>query len=87
MANETKQDGKKGATINVNASTVIGSHYSQLVKVTVTDVDITIDFAFVHPQDKVGQVVSRVTLPRKVGEELATIIANTVKQHEANKRN
>ena len=70
----------------VNAGTVIGSTYSQLANVTVSDIDITLEFAFINPRDpSKGQVVSRVTLPLKVGLELARLIETTYKMHEKKK--
>lgn len=71
----------------VNANTFVGSTYSQVVGITVTDVDMTLDFVYVNPRDKTkGQVVARVTLPRSAGEELAKAITATIKQHEENKK-
>jgi len=72
--------------ISVNSGTFRGSVYSQLVGVTVSDVDITLEFVYVNPRDKkVGEVVSRVTLPRLAGKGLADTILNTMVQHEAKK--
>lgn len=72
--------------LKVDTGTVIGSIYSQVVSVTVTDVDVTIEFVYVNPRDKSAQVVSRITLPRSSGEDLAKTILNTVKMHEAGKK-
>jgi len=72
--------------LKVNAGTFRGSTYSQIVGITVTDIDITLEFVYVNPRDKTqGEVVSRVTLPRKSGEELAQKIIATVQAHEKNK--
>jgi hypothetical protein len=72
--------------IKVNAGTYRGSMYSQLVGVTVSDVDITLEFVYVHPRDKTqGEVVSRVTLPRLAGKGLAETILKTIMAHEAKK--
>lgn len=72
--------------LKVNEGTFVGSIYSQVVSVTVTDVDLTIEFVYVNPRNKTGQLVSRVTLPRPTGEELAKTIFTTVKMHEAKKK-
>ncbi|PIS14062.1 hypothetical protein COT65_00845 [Candidatus Shapirobacteria bacterium CG09_land_8_20_14_0_10_47_13] len=73
--------------VNVKTGTVIGSVYSQLVGVTVTDVDLTLEFVYVNPRATTeGQVVARVTLLRAVGERLAKAIGETVLQHEAKKK-
>lgn len=59
----------------INAGTVIGSAYAHLVNVSVSDMDITLEFAFINPRDPAtGQIVSRVTLPKPVGLELADLI-------------
>ena len=79
---------QKKPVINIK-NTVIGSVYSQLVGVTVTDTELTLEFVYLNPRpdvkEKEGQVVARVTLPRKAAEGLAQIIVNTVKQHEEKK--
>ncbi|OGK15156.1 hypothetical protein A2774_05730 [Candidatus Roizmanbacteria bacterium RIFCSPHIGHO2_01_FULL_39_12c] len=82
MAEEKKLD------IAVNTGTHIGSRYAQIVGITVSDDDtITLDFVFVHPREKnKGEVVSRVTVPRRVGEELAKLIQITVKAHDQKKK-
>lgn len=77
---------KSKQEIKINAGTFIGSIYSQVVSVTVTDVDVTIEFVYVNPRNKTGQLVSRVTLPRKAGEDLAKLIVTTVKMHEEKKK-
>lgn len=79
-------DEKPKQELKVNTGTFVGSIYSQVVSVTVTDIDITIEFVYVNPRDKTGQLVSRVTLPRSSGEELAKTILNTVKMHETKKK-
>lgn len=70
----------------INAGTVVGSTYSQIVNVSVTDIDITLEFAFINPRDpSMGQVVARVTLPKSVGLELANLIVTTSQMHEKRK--
>ena len=81
---------QKQERINVKSDKVNGSLYSQMVGVTVTDTELTLEFVYVNPrpnpsQEKEGQVVARITLPRKAAEGLAEIIVNTVKQHEDKK--
>ncbi len=77
----TKTQGKaKG--LSVNASSFTGSQYSQLVGVTVTDNEITLEFIYINPRDRTkGEVVSRVTLPSDAGESLAETIIKTVDKH------
>ncbi|MBI3619915.1 hypothetical protein HY214_02110 [Candidatus Roizmanbacteria bacterium] len=77
---------KSTQELKVNEGTYIGSIYSQVVSITVTDVDLTIEFVYVNPRSKTGQLVSRVTLPRKSGEDLAKAIFTTVKMHETKKK-
>ncbi len=83
-----KNDQKTQEPLTVQANTFLGSTYSQIVGVTVTDVDITLEFVYKHPREDVkqAQVVSRVTLPRPVGEELSKTIVDTIRIHEAKKK-
>lgn len=72
--------------IKVNTGSYVGSQYSQLVGISVTDTDITIEFVFVNPRpnlngEKDGQVVSRVTLPVSASLVLANAIQETVNKH------
>ena len=70
----------------INAGTVVGSTYSQLVNVTVTDIDVTLEFAFINPRDpSTGQVVARVAMPKSVGLQLAELILTTNQMHEKRK--
>lgn len=83
MAEEKKPEPPK-LTIN---DKLTGTTYAQFVVVTTTDIDITINFIYINPRDNTqGQVVSRITLPRPVGEDLAKTILNTVKLHEERKK-
>lgn len=73
--------------LKVNAGTVLGTAYSQIASITITDIDITLEFVYINPREKTnGQVVSRVTMPRPAGEDLAKTILNTIKMHEAQKK-
>lgn len=70
----------------INSGSVTGSTYAQLVNVSVTDIDVTLEFAFINPRDpSTGQVVARVTLPRVAGLELANVINMASKMHENKK--
>lgn len=73
--------------LNINMNSVIGSKYSQFTIVTVSNIDITINFAFIHPNNPMqGEIVARITLPRPVGEDLARNILTTAKmQNEQTK--
>lgn len=72
--------------VTINTGTITGSTYSQLVGVTVTDVDITLEFVFINPRDNTkGEVVSRVTLPLNIGINLAKTILDTAKMQEKKK--
>lgn len=85
-----KKEDKKAEpeTLIVKASTILGSTYAQIVGVSVTDVDITLEFVYKNPRAEIkeAQVVSRVTLPLPVGKGLANTIINTIKVHEGNKK-
>jgi len=86
MANEIKK--AVPININVNTNTVVGSSYAQITGIVVTDTDITIEFVYFNQREgnKDAQVVSRVTMPRPVGEALARSINETVMKHEAKKK-
>lgn len=72
MANNEPQPQRN---LIVNAGTVIGSTYSQTARVTISDTELTIEFAYVHPADPTqGQSVARVTMPVKAGTDLAKTI-------------
>ena len=76
-----KSQSKQG--LSVDASSFTGSQYSQIVGVTVTDKDITLEFVYINPRDKTqGEVVSRVTLPSAAGESLAETIKNIIAKHK-----
>lgn len=85
MADQNKNHPQQ---LRVNLGTIMGSIYSQIVGVTVSDIDVTLEFVYKHPRGDVNeaQVVSRVTLPRSAGEELAKAIVDTIRLHEANKK-
>ncbi|MCL5747006.1 MAG: DUF3467 domain-containing protein [Patescibacteria group bacterium] len=71
----------------INTGTVVGSAYSQIARVTVTDIDLTIEFAYINPSDVTkGQVVARVTLPLGSGIALAQTILQTQNLHEKKKK-
>lgn len=79
-------DSKTPIKTTINAGTVTGSTYAQLVNISVTEIDLTLEFAFINPRDpSTGQVVSRVTMPHKVGFELARLILTTMKMQEKRK--
>lgn len=77
---------KKSQDLVVNSGTVVGSTYSQLARVTVSDYEITIEFAYVYPANPTqGQSVARVTMPVKAGRALAETILSVEKIHEKRK--
>lgn len=77
---------KKPRDLIVNAGTVIGSTYSQIARVTVSDTEVTIEFAYVHPADPTqGQSVARVTMPVKSGISLAETILQMKRFHDKRK--
>ncbi len=67
-------------SVSINTNTVIGSTYAQIARVTVTDIDITIEFAFVHPAEGTsGQSVARITMPLMAGVDLGQTILTLAK--------
>lgn len=80
------EEKKNQQELIVNTGTVIGSTYSQLARVTVSNLDVTIEFAYVHPTDITqGQSVARITMPVQSAHELAEIILQAEKMHEKRK--
>jgi hypothetical protein len=77
---------KKSKELKIKDS-FVGSIYAQFVVVTTTDIDITLNFVYINPRDNTqGQVISRVTLPRPAGEDVAKTILTTVKMHEEKRK-
>lgn len=76
----------------IKSGTVIGTLYSQFVGVTITDIDLTLEFVYINPrpdEENVSQgvVVSRVTLPIEAAKGLSDIITKTLTQHFDKKGN
>ena len=76
--------------VKVASNTVIGSSYAQIATVFASNIDVTLDFIFLHPRDMTeGQVVSRVTMPIAEATQLAKILgevtANATKHRSDNK--
>ena len=77
------EEKKKIQNLIVNTGAVIGSTYSQIARVTVSNYEMTIEFAYVHPADTTqGQSVARVTMPVDAGRKLAHAILSVDKMHE-----
>jgi len=73
----------KQKEIKVNPNSVLGTTYSQIVGVTVTDYDATLEFVYINPrQNSEGVVVARVTLPKNVALDLARTINITLQSHD-----
>jgi len=80
------EEKKKPQNLIVKTGTVIGSTYSQIARVTVSDYEITIEFAYVHPADPTqGHSVARVTMPIAAGRGLAQTILSLDKIREKRK--
>ena len=70
----------------INTGTIVGSSYAQLSRITVSDIDITIEFAYIHPSDPTqGQSVARITMPIAAAVSLGETIIATKKIHEKRK--
>lgn len=78
----------KVKNVAVKSDTFLGSVFSQIVGITVTDTDITLEFVYLNPRPPAdrGEVVTRVTMPKRTGEDLARAIVDTIKQHESKKK-
>lgn len=78
--------------IAVRSSTVTGTVYSQLVGVTITDIDLTLEFVYVNPRPNKegvseGEVVARVTLPIEAAKGLPDTIRGVLTKHFEKKGN
>lgn len=76
----------------VKSNTVIGTVYSQVVGVTITDIDLTLEFVYLNPRPNSdgksqGEVVARVTLPIQAAQSLSDTITNTLLKHIDKKGN
>lgn len=76
--------------IIVRSNTVTGTVYSQLVGVTISDTDLTLEFVYVNPRPNKdglldGEVVARVTLPIEAARGLPDSITKTLAQHFSKK--
>lgn len=77
---------EKEQQLKVNPSTVVGTVYSQIVGVTITDTEVTLEFVYILPRERSeGQVVARVSMPRNSAEGLARVITETIKVHDSKK--
>lgn len=73
---------KEQKEINVAPGKVSGTVYTQLVSVSVTDIDVTLEFIYVNPRNpSQGELVSRVTLPKNVAQDLSKTINLTLQSH------
>lgn len=86
------EESKKEKQIKVRSNTVQGTAYSQLVGVTITDIDLTLEFVYINPRlnnegEFEGEVVARVTLPIEVAKGLSENIRDTLTKHFAKKGN
>jgi len=78
-------DDKKTENISIKNS-FIGSQYSQMIGVTVSDSEVTLEFVYLNPRLKTeGEVVSRITMQRISAIKLADQITQTIKMHEQKK--
>jgi hypothetical protein len=83
MAEETEQK-----NIIVHTNTFLGSQYAQIAGISVTENDITLEFAYKHPRNEIkeAQVVARVTMPKDAALGLAELIFKVKQSHEERKR-
>lgn len=89
MATQPERQEKK---LRVKSGTVVGTAYSQVVSVTITDTDLTLEFVYVNPRPNQegiseGEIVARVTLPIEAAKGLSEIIEKTLTTHFEKKGN
>lgn len=83
MNNKKTSINLEGQGLIVDTSKYKGSQYSQVVGVTVTEIDTTLEFVYINPIIKnKGEVVSRITLPTSVAHSLAEKISSTILLNE-----
>lgn len=94
MANLKNVSGKQQKPVRVKANTFIGTVYSQLVSVTITDNDLTLEFVYINPRSMTegtevleGEVVARVTLPLEAAKGLPDAVRDTLTKHFEKKGN
>lgn len=73
--------------VKVTSDKINGSQYSQVVTITTTDIDSTLEFVFINPRSGQGEVVARVTLPNETASSLAKTIENNLDKHYKEKGN
>lgn len=83
---------KKQKQFIIKSNTVIGTVYSQFVSVTITDIDLTLEFVYINPRPNKedalqGEVVARVTLPIEAAQDLSGVIKDTLTKHFNKKGN
>jgi hypothetical protein len=92
MADKKNLEGVNENKIVVRSNTVTGTVYSQVVGVTITDGDLTLEFVYVNPRQNregvsEGEVVARVTLPLEAAKALPETIQDTLTNHFKKKGN
>jgi len=85
-------DSKEERRVMIKSNTVTGTVYSQLVGVTITDIDLTLEFVYINPRSNKegvseGEVVARVTLPIEAAKGLSGTIKDTLTKHFEKKGN
>lgn len=84
--------GQQKKPLKVRSNTITGTAYSQLVSVTITDTDLTLEFVYINPRTTEedvlhGDVVARVTLPIEAARDLPELIKTTLSRHFDKKGN
>ena len=87
MANPTTNQ-----QIVIKSNTIVGTVYSQIVSITITDIDLTLEFVYLNPRPTnngvpEGEVVARVTLPLEAAKGLPDVIRDTLSKHIEKKGN
>lgn len=85
-------DPKEQKQVTIRSNTVTGTEYSQLVGITITDIDLTLEFVYINPRPNKdgiseGEVVARVTLPVEAAKNLSEGISDTLRKHFNKKGN
>jgi len=81
----------KSKQMNINARVsheILKGSYSNAFKVTVTDDEVLIDFAFLFDNDgeKIAEIVSRLILRPEFAKKFGTNLIDVIEQHKKNKK-
>ncbi len=86
------KDEKKKVEVSIDTSPdILKGHYSNAVKVSVTDLEVIMDFAFLFPNEnntgRRGIMTDRLVVSHNLATKLASSITKTLITHVGKKKN